>query len=69
VALSWTASSDNVAVAGYRVFRDGVEVASTSGTSLIDTAPGKSATHTYYVVAFDGAGNLSPPSIAVSIAP
>ncbi|RPH55200.1 MAG: hypothetical protein EHM89_17535, partial [Acidobacteria bacterium] len=69
VVLSWTASSDNVAVAGYWIFRDGAQVASTSGTSLTDAVPGKSAMHTYYVVAYDAVGNLSPPSDAVTIRP
>jgi hypothetical protein len=67
VTLTWAASSDNVAVAGYRVYRDGALVASTTGTSLIDAIAGRSATHTYYVVAYDSAGNSSPPSSAVSM--
>ena len=67
VALSWNASSDNLAVAGYRLFRDGVQVASTSSTTFTDAAPGKSTTRTYYVVAFDSAGNSSAASEAISI--
>jgi hypothetical protein len=69
VALSWTASSDNVGVVGYRVFRDGVQVASTAGTTLVDALIGKSKINTYYVVAFDGAGNTSAGSNLVSVTP
>jgi hypothetical protein len=69
VALSWSERSDNVGVAGYRVFRNGVQVGTTSGTAFVDTLRGKSATFSYYVVAFDASGNLSPPSASVSISP
>ena len=33
VNLSWTASSDNVGVTGYRVYRDGARIVTVSGTS------------------------------------
>src|SRR5205823_3140595 len=32
ITLAWTGSSDNVGVAGYRVFRNGVQVGQTSTT-------------------------------------
>ncbi len=32
--LSWTASTDNVAVTGYNVYRDGILIASVGGTSV-----------------------------------
>src|SRR5439155_5591024 len=37
VSLSWTASTDNVGVAGYRVSRNGTLVATVTGTSRTDT--------------------------------
>src|SRR6185369_14763274 len=37
VNLSWTASTDNVGVTGYRVFRNGTQIATTTGTSYSDT--------------------------------
>ena len=67
--LSWTASTDNLGVAGYRVHRSatsgftpqpGNQVASTPTTGYTDTVvPG---TWHYKVVAYDAAGNVSPPS-------
>jgi hypothetical protein len=69
VGLSWIASVDNVAVAGYWIYRDGIQVASTSSNSFTDSLTGKGATHTYYVVAFDLAGNRSPPSNAAVLSP
>jgi hypothetical protein len=57
--LFWTPSSDNVGVAGYRVYRDGAQVGTTAGTTLGDTWTGKRTTATYWVIAYDLAGNLS----------
>ena len=61
--LSWTASTDNVGVAGYKIFRDGTQVATdTSGTTYADTGLTASSTHTYYVKAYDAAGNVASAS-------
>jgi hypothetical protein len=61
VMLSWTATSDNIVVTGYRLFRDGIEVGVTQGTTYTDALAGKITTHAYYLVAYDGAGNVSGP--------
>ncbi len=62
VNLSWSASTDNVGVAGYKVFRNGSQVATTSAASYSDTGLAASTTYTYTVSAFDAAGNVSAPS-------
>ena len=59
VGLSWTASTDNVGVVGYRVLRNGTVIATASGTTYTDTAVSPNTTYTYQVVAFDAAGNTS----------
>ena len=59
IATSWTASTDNVAVAGYHVFRDGLNVATTSVTSFTFAGLACGTSHTLAVEAFDAAGNLS----------
>lgn len=66
-ALSWTASTDNVGVAGYRVSRNGTALAGTiTGTSFTD--PGLAVgTYAYTVVATDSAGNTSSPSNSASV--
>jgi chitodextrinase len=69
VALSWGASTDNVAVAGYRVYRDGVQIGQASSTSFNDTGLTDGTAYTYYVVAYDAAGNVSSPSATVSATP
>ncbi len=67
VTLSWAPSTDKVGVAGYRVFRDGREVATTTGTSYNDTLGGKNPSAVYFLVAFDAAGNVSAPSEQVAV--
>src|SRR5690606_3351449 len=37
ISLGWNTSTDDVGVAGYRVYRDGTQVAEVSGTSFTDT--------------------------------
>lgn len=65
--LSWSVASDNVGVLGYIVYRNGVDVGSTSGTSFLDGGLDPSSSYTYTVVAFDEAGNESGPSNEVTV--
>lgn len=69
VNLSWAASTDNVAVVSYKVFRDGVTtpIATVSGTSFTDVGLAVGSTHTYVVTAIDGANNQSAASSPVTI--
>jgi len=67
VNLSWSASTDNVGVAGYRVSRNGSQVGTASGTSFTDTGLAASTAYSYTVTAFDGAGNVSAPSDQFSV--
>ena len=64
-SLTWTASNDNVGVAGYDVYRNGTRVAQPSGTSYSDR-PGR-GTFTYQVRARDAAGNVSGPSAGITV--
>ena len=64
VSLSWSASADNVGVAGYRVFRNGTLIATTTVTSCTDAGLNQSTTYSYTVAAFDAAGNVSSQSCA-----
>jgi chitodextrinase len=60
LTVSWTASTDNVGVAGYRVFRDGNDVSGLiNGLSFTDTGLTAGTTYAYRVRAFDAAGNSS----------
>lgn len=64
--LSWEASSDNVAVAGYNIYADETKVGESALTNYADTL--RTATGSVYsitVKAFDYNGNLSTSSDAV----
>ncbi len=63
ISLSWEGATDNVGVAGYRLFKNGALLANLTGNSYNDVSnltPG--STIGYYVVAVDSAGNVSPQS-------
>jgi chitodextrinase len=62
LTLSWTASTDNVAVSGYQIFRNGLSIGSTSTTSYTDTGLVASTTYSYTVAASDTSGNVSAQS-------
>ena len=65
VTISWTASTDNVGVAGYKVFRNGTQVGTTAGTGYTDTGLTPATSYTYTVSAYDAAGNNSAQSSGV----
>ncbi|QMU74016.1 glycoside hydrolase [Streptacidiphilus sp. P02-A3a] len=67
VSLSWTASTDNVGVTGYDVYRGSTKVATvTSGTTYTDTGLTAATAYSYTVDARDAAGNVSAASAAVT---
>lgn len=59
IKLNWMASTDNVAVAMYRVFRNGVKLADTTSLSYADTTIVRGVSYTYQVRAIDPSGNKS----------
>ena len=67
VEFAWDASSDNIGVAGYGVFRDGVSYGSTTQLNFVDTAPLAGETHGYQVRAYDAVPNTSGLSSPLSI--
>ena len=66
-SLSWGASSDNVGVTGYDVYRDGGVIGTASGTSYNATGLSASTTYAFAVRARDAAGNTSPASNTISV--
>jgi chitodextrinase len=73
INLSWNASSDNVGVVGYEVYREGSRIATISTTSYGNTGLSPSTTYEYFVKAKDAAGNVSgasnPASATTQAAP
>jgi|GEM_PF-4879532 len=66
IDLSWTASTDNVAVTGYDVYRGSTLVGSVAATSFSDTGLSPSTSYSYTVMAKDAAGNVSAASHTAS---
>lgn len=60
--LGWSASSDNVGVAGYDLYLGAAKVATTTGTSFTFTGLNCATAYVAAVDAFDSAGNVSPQS-------
>ncbi|GIH17499.1 discoidin domain-containing protein [Rugosimonospora africana] len=67
IRLAWGASTDNVGVTGYDVYRDGSLITTVGGTTLTytDSQP-DTATVSYYVKAHDAANNQSVASNTVT---
>lgn len=65
VTLAWTASTDDVLVAGYYIYRDGKLIGTTIYTNYTDTTLTETENHVYTVRAFDETGNVSEDSKAV----
>lgn len=64
VSLSWTASTDNVAVTSYDIYMNGslkTSISSSNGTATI-TGLTASTVYSFYVIAKDAAVNSSPAS-------
>ncbi len=65
--LNWAASTDNVAVTGYEVFRDGVSVGISATTSMTVNALTCNTSSIFTVRARDGSGNTSAASAGLSV--
>ncbi len=66
VSLAWNASTDNVRVTGYDVYRNGALATSVTGTGATVDGLAASTTYSFTVKARDAAGNASAASAAVS---
>lgn len=67
INLAWVASTDNVGVAGYRLYRSGSVVDVSGTTSASDVSVASNTRYTYTVAAFDAAGNRSGTSVALTV--
>ncbi len=67
INLSWVASTDNIGVAGYYVYKNGTILVSTTALSYSNTGLTAGTAYTYTVAAFDAAGNVSAQSSSVTV--
>lgn len=68
ITLIWDASTDNIGVAGYEIYRDGAKVGDAAGTTYTDSGLSALTEYSYTVKAYDAAGNVSEASAAVAAA-
>ena len=69
INISWEASTDNIGVVQYQLYRDSVLVATVADTSFTDTGLAAATEYAYTVAASDAAGNnsgLSDPAYATT---
>jgi chitodextrinase len=62
VKVAWTASTDNVGVMGYKVFRNGSQIGTSAAISYADTGLSPSTSYSYTVSAYDTSDNNSAQS-------
>jgi chitodextrinase len=68
VDLTWTASTDNVGVTAYDIYRNDALLTSTGPTATYsDTTVASGTTYSYFVKARDAARNVSGPSNSASV--
>jgi len=65
--LTWTASTDNVGVTGYEIFRNNVSLGTTPANEVAVTGLAAGTTYSLTVKARDAAGNVSAASAALSV--
>jgi glucose/arabinose dehydrogenase len=66
-ALTWSAATDNVAVAAYDIYRNDVKVGATPATNYVDTGLSPTTAYQYSVAARDAQNNVSPRSSNLSL--
>jgi chitodextrinase len=73
INLSWTASTDNVGVTGYRIYRcagsgctPSTQIATSATNSYQNTGLSANTAYVYRVAAYDAAGNVSAQSSSAS---
>ncbi len=66
INVAWDVATDDYQVDGYQLFRDGVQIATTTLLTYNDTSLSPSTTYAYTVRAFDVAGNVSSSTAPVS---
>ncbi|MCQ2496171.1 MAG: leucine-rich repeat protein [Lachnospiraceae bacterium] len=67
ITLNFDASTDNIAISAYAIYRDGVKVNQSSTTEYVDKNLEPDKEYAYVIYAFDNEGNYSEPSDALKV--
>ncbi len=65
--LTWAASSDNIGVIAYDIYRNDVKVGATAALTTTDSGLAPNTTYAYKVAARDAQNNVSPRSSSLSL--
>lgn len=67
ISLAWNASTDDVAVTGYTIIKNGFPISASPENSFVDTGLPSGTIYVYAVSAYDAAGNNSAPSESIFV--
>jgi chitodextrinase len=67
IDLSWSASTDNQGVTGYKIFRNNAQIDKITSTTYTDSVLTPGTSYTYTIAAIDAAGNSSAASTANTV--
>lgn len=67
VNVAWAASTDNMGVAGYNIFRNGAHIGTSATATFTDTGLASNTTYSYAISAYDNAGNTSAQSTSTTV--
>lgn len=67
ISISWTRSTDNVKVTGYKVYRDGIHVSTPSRNTFNDSNRTPGTKYIYTIAAVDSSGNVSAQSSPLEV--
>ena len=67
INLIWAASADNVGVTGYKIFRNGTQIGTTTTNSYSNTGLTASTVYTYTISAYDAVGNNSAQAGGINV--
>ncbi len=67
IFLKWSASTDNIGIATYGVYKNGTLIATTPDTSFSVAGLTGSSQYSFYVIAWDRSGNMSDTSNILKI--
>ncbi|NMM51278.1 glycoside hydrolase family 19 protein [Paenibacillus aquistagni] len=67
ITLTWNASTDNVGVTQYDIYRNNIKVGFSATTSYTDNGLQADTAYSYTIIALDAAGNASTASAPLSV--
>ncbi|WP_082422457.1 endonuclease [Aquimarina longa] len=65
--LSWSASTDNISVTGYNIYKNGAFLSTSTSTNYTVTGLTGNTAYSFFVKAKDAAGNISAKSTTITV--